>query len=97
MLLRRHQACRLCMSKVLRSMPAVSVDLPSLYCYSAAFGQCWWGLQRLAGAQRAAEFHVQTPGGGLLRAGVGYCGHRARKLLHGERGTALLRQRECNL
>ena len=59
--MRRHQACRLCLSKVLRSMPAVSVDSPSLYRYGAAFGQFRWGLQRLAGAQRAAEFHVRIP------------------------------------
>ena len=33
-------------------MPVVSVDKPPL-CW---VGQCWWGLQWLAGAQRVAEF-----------------------------------------
>ena len=32
------------LSKVVRSMPAVSVDSPSLYCFGAAFGRFRWGL-----------------------------------------------------
>ena len=86
MLLRRHQACRLCMSKALSSVPAVSEDWPPLCRYSAALGNAGGGYNGL----RAADSRVQIPCTlSDNNAGVGCCGHRAYELLHGDRGAAI--------
>ena len=83
MLLRRHRACRLCISKVLYFMPAVRVDLPSLYCYSTAFGKCRGGCIGLRVRRRQKNLMCEPREN---NAGVP-------PSAHGERGAALLWQR----
>jgi hypothetical protein len=59
--MRRYQTYRLCLSKVLRSMPAVSVDSPSLYRYGAAFGQFRWGCNGLRVRKGQQNFMCESP------------------------------------
>ena len=101
MLRRRHQACCLCLSKVLRSTPAVSVDSPSLYCYGAAVGQFRWGLGGCNGLRmrKGQQNFICEPRARRVTTTQGWViagTERAYSCVAGET-LPFLRQRECYL